>query len=109
LVKDRFMARHMMMDRMRPEEPSSAPAVMSSLLSSTNPIATAARPAYELRIEITVGMSAPPIGITSKTPKSNDSPITIGKAMVACGAVGQSTRLTPSATASTSTPMLVTF
>ena len=34
----------MMMARMRPLDPSSAPAVISSLLSSTNPIATAERP-----------------------------------------------------------------
>ena len=49
LVKERFMARHMMMERIRPEDPSSAPAVTSSLLSRTKPMATAARPAYELR------------------------------------------------------------
>ena len=45
LVNERFIARHMMIDRMKPLEPSSAPAVISSLLSSTKPIATADRPA----------------------------------------------------------------
>ncbi len=45
LVNDRFMARHMMIERIRPLEPSSAPAVTSSLLSSTKPMATAERPA----------------------------------------------------------------
>ena len=45
LVKERFIARHMITDRMKPEEPSSAPAMISSLLSSTNPIAAADRPA----------------------------------------------------------------
>ena len=39
------MAWHMMMERMKPEEPSSAPAMMSSLLSSAKPMAQAARPA----------------------------------------------------------------
>ncbi len=37
----------MMIERMRPLEPSSAPAVMRSLLSSTKPIATADSPAFD--------------------------------------------------------------
>ena len=45
---ERFMARHMMTARMKPDEPSSAPATMSSLLSSANPMALADKPAYEL-------------------------------------------------------------
>src|SRR5437660_1328750 len=44
-VHDRFMARHMMIERIRPLEPSSAPAVTRSLLLSTKPIATAESPA----------------------------------------------------------------
>src|SRR6266576_2472432 len=76
LVNDRFIARHMMIERMRPLEPSSAPAVTSSLLLSTNPIATADRPAYEFKIEITVGISAPPIGMMNSTPNSTASPTT---------------------------------
>src|SRR5262249_60879105 len=67
-VNDRFMARHMMIERMRPEDPSSAPAVMSNLFSSTQPIATAERPAYEFKKAITVGMSAPPLGRAHRTP-----------------------------------------
>ena len=63
----------MMTDRMKPDDPSSAPAVMSILFSSTNPIATADSPAYEFRSEMTVGMSAPPIGMISSTPKTSDS------------------------------------
>jgi len=31
LVNERFMARHMMIDRIRPDEPSRAPAVISRL------------------------------------------------------------------------------
>ncbi len=46
---------------------------MSSLFSSTNPIATADNPAYAFSSEITVGMSAPPIGMMSSTPKTSDS------------------------------------
>ena len=45
LVNERFIALHMMIDRIRPDDPSSAPAMISSLFSSTKPIATAARPA----------------------------------------------------------------
>jgi hypothetical protein len=45
LAKDRFIALHMMIARMSPLDPSSAPAVMSSLLSSAKPIATAESPA----------------------------------------------------------------
>ena len=39
------MAFDMMMERIRPDDPSSAPAMISSLLSSTKPIAAADRPA----------------------------------------------------------------
>src|SRR2546426_11044682 len=45
LANDRFIARHMMIERIKPLEPSRAPAVTRSLLSSTKPIATAERPA----------------------------------------------------------------
>ena len=45
LRNERFIARHMMIARIRPEAPSSAPATISSLLSSTNPNADADRPA----------------------------------------------------------------
>ena len=45
LVNERFIALHMITDRMKPDDPSSAPAMISSLLSSTNPIATADSPA----------------------------------------------------------------
>ncbi len=78
----------MMIDKMKPLAPSSEPAVISSLLSSTKPIATADSPAYALRIEITVGMSAPPIGITSSTPNASASRIIRGKATIANPPVG---------------------
>ena len=68
------MARHMMTDSTTPDAPSSAPAMMRSLLLSTKPVAQAARPAYELRSEITTGMSAAPIGRTSITPKTSEAP-----------------------------------
>ena len=45
MVKERFIALHIITDRIKPEEPSSAPATMSSLLSRANPIALADNPA----------------------------------------------------------------
>ena len=39
------MARHMMIERIKPDEPSRAPAAISSLLFRTNPMATAESPA----------------------------------------------------------------
>ena len=44
LIRDRFMARVMMRVRMNPEAPTREPAMMSMLLSSTNPVVAAARP-----------------------------------------------------------------
>ena len=77
-MNERFIALHITIDRIRPDAPSSAPAVMSSLFSMTKPIATAARPAYEFSSEMTVGMSAPPIGSTSSTPNASASTISAG-------------------------------
>ena len=101
------MARHMMIDRIRPLAPSSAPATTSSRLSSTKPIATADRPAYAFRIEITVGMSAPPIGMISSTPNASDSAISAGNAIIE--PVGLTIRNTPMASAISSRPRFVKF
>ena len=71
LPNERFIARLITMERINPDAPSSAPAMISTLLSSAKPVADAARPAYEFRSEITAGMSAPPIGITNSTPSTS--------------------------------------
>ena len=68
LANERFIAFDMRIERMKPLAPSSAPATIRMLLPIANPVALAARPAYELRSETTTGMSAPPIGKTSVTP-----------------------------------------
>ena len=52
--------------------------MISNLLFSTNPIAAAERPAYEFSSEITVGMSAPPIGIIISTPNISEITTMIG-------------------------------
>ncbi len=64
------MASHMICVRISPLAPTSAPAMMSSGLSSTKPAATAASPESELSSAITTGISAPPIGVTAKNPSS---------------------------------------
>jgi hypothetical protein len=44
LMKLRFIARHMMYDRIAPEEPTSAPTTISRSLPSMKPVAAAAQP-----------------------------------------------------------------
>jgi len=108
-VNERFIALHMMMARMRPLDPSRAPAVIRSLLSNAKPIATAESPAYEFRIAMTVGMSAPPIGMISSTPKSNASPMITGNSRGAHGAVGWRVIAAASASARPNSDRFVTF
>ena len=50
---------------------------------SVKPAIATARPVYALRSEITTGMSAPPMGITSATPNTRAS-----KAMAAMSSIG---------------------
>jgi hypothetical protein len=69
----------MMIERINPDEPSRAPAVIKSLLSRTKPIATAESPAYEFKRDITVGMSDPQIGIINNIPNRSERKIIIGK------------------------------
>ncbi|VVE90616.1 hypothetical protein PBR20603_04602 [Pandoraea bronchicola] len=64
------MARHMMYDRIAPDEPTSEPAMMSIGLFSEKPMPAAAQPEYEFSIDTTTGMSAPPIGMMMSTPST---------------------------------------
>jgi len=61
---------------MSPAAPTSDPEMMSAVLPSTKPVAAAASPEYELSSEMTTGMSAPPMGMTSRTPSSDASATT---------------------------------
>src|SRR5882672_10849624 len=70
-VIERFIARHIRIERMNPEKPSKVPAMISTLFESTKPVAAEARPAYEFSRDITTGMSADPIGNTSRMPNTN--------------------------------------
>ena len=47
--------------------------IINAVFSRVNPIPAAAHPEYEFNIEITTGISAPPIGIIIKTPNINDN------------------------------------
>jgi len=64
----------MITDRMKPDEPSSAPATISELVleheAHRHRRQTRRR---SLSSEITVGMSAPPIGMIRSTPNSSES------------------------------------
>ena len=74
-ASDRFIALHMILVKIKPLAPTNAPATISTLLRITNPAAHAANPEKLFKRAITTGISAPPIGITNKTPKMKASPI----------------------------------
>lgn len=57
-----------MIDKIAPELPTNAPVTINKSLPNINPAAAAAQPEYELSIETTTGISAPPIAITNITP-----------------------------------------
>ena len=65
---ERFMASAICLVRIEPEAPTSMPATISAVLSSAMPAAAADRPVKAFRVEMTTGMSAPPIGSTASTP-----------------------------------------
>ena len=66
------MPLHMMYDKIAPEEPTKAPVIISAVFSKVNPIPAAAQPEYEFSIDMTTGMSAPPIGIINRKPIKNE-------------------------------------
>ena len=67
---ERFMASAICLVRIEPEAPTSMPATISAVLSSAMPAAAALSPVNAFRVEITTGMSAPPIGVTASTPNA---------------------------------------
>jgi hypothetical protein len=106
LPNERFIAFDMMIERMNPLAPSSAPAMMSTVLPMAKPVALAARPAYELSSDTTTGMSAPPMGSTNDTPMTRASAVIAQKAQVRSGLAMSSTHST---TAPAIAPTLTTF
>ncbi len=61
-----------MYDKIAPDDPTNAPVIINAVFSNVNPIPAAAQPEYEFSIEITTGISAPPIGIINKKPIKKD-------------------------------------
>ena len=55
--------------RIVPDEPTSVPATIRTMLSSAIPAAAADRPVNAFKSEMTTGMSAPPIGSTNRFPR----------------------------------------
>src|SRR5476649_1390291 len=69
----------MMYDRIAPDEPTSEPAMISMALLSEKPMPAAAQPEYELSIDTTTGMSAPPIAMNGV--HAGSTPPVVTKAM----------------------------
>tara|TARA_Y100001980_G_C14253104_1_gene97403 strand:+ start:227 stop:505 length:279 start_codon:yes stop_codon:yes gene_type:complete len=73
-----------MYDNIAPEDPTKAPVIINAEFSKVNPMPAAAQPEYELSIEITTGISAPPIGIIIKKPIKKDIANKIQKSLGDC-------------------------
>ena len=58
--------------------------MISAVFSSVKPMPAAAQPEYELSMEMTTGMSAPPIGMMMSTPSRNDMAAITQKPMCCC-------------------------
>ena len=67
---ERFMALAIWSVRIVPLAPTSMPATIKAVLSSATPAAAALSPVKAFRVEMTTGMSAPPIGSTASTPSA---------------------------------------
>ena len=74
--------------KIRPEAPTSEPAIISTELPIINPVKAAAIPDNEFNSETTTGISAPPIGKTRIIPSKHEIPII---AQRYCVFVGSST------------------
>ena len=66
-----------MYDNIAPDDPTNAPVIIKAVFSKVKPIPAAAQPEYEFNIEITTGISAPPIGIIRRIPNNNEIPIIV--------------------------------
>ena len=84
LKNDLFIPLHIIYDSIAPEDPTKAPVIINAVFSKVKPIPAAAQPEYEFNIEITTGMSAPPIGIINRTPIKKDTPIMLQKKISDC-------------------------
>ncbi|GAA0927495.1 hypothetical protein GCM10009554_08460 [Kribbella koreensis] len=83
LPSDRFIALAIKTVRIVPEAPTSAPAVISTVLLSRKPAIATAIPVQAFSSETTTGMSAPPIGSTKVTPRTIAVRYWVGRALSA--------------------------
>ena len=100
---ERFIALAIRLVRIEPDAPTIMPATISAVLDSARPTAAAESPVHALSSEITTGMSAPPIGSTTMTPRTaaaRSSPI------IRISALPPATIPTAQPTAMTSSKML---
>ena len=67
------MASDIILVRNVPEAPTKVPPTIRTGFPRTNPSPATARPVKALSMEITTGMSAPPIGSTKATPRASAS------------------------------------
>ncbi|SSS02361.1 Uncharacterised protein [Acinetobacter baumannii] len=79
---ERFIALHMMYDRIAPDEPTSEPATINMLFSRVKPIPAAAQPENELRSDTTTGISPPPTGAIHTQPNASASAVIAQKAVI---------------------------
>ena len=78
-----------------PEAPTIMPATISDVLLSATPVAAALRPVKAFSVEMTTGMSAPPIGSTRKLPTIA---ALISRTMIRISSCEPATIATPQAT-----------
>ena len=72
------------LDKFKHMTGTDAPVIIRAVFSKVKPIPAAAQPEYELSIDITTGISAPPIGIIIKNPIKKDTAINIQNKFVDC-------------------------
>lgn len=75
-----FIALHIIYDKIAPDDPTNAPTIVKSGLSSINPSAHKAHPEYEFKTVITTGISAPPIAFVKVTPNTLLAAVAVNKA-----------------------------
>ena len=68
LIRERFIARHMIRVRIRPDAPTMAPTATSNGSDRVKPTMAPASPEKELSNEMVIGMSAPPTLMAKSTP-----------------------------------------
>ena len=80
---DRFIATHMICDKMAPDAPMSAPTTVSSCEPRTKPSAHRAQPDDEFSTVMTTGVSPPPTARVACAPRKAPNAATPARAQLA--------------------------